>query len=179
MTALRVLGIDPGSRLAGYGVVERDGSRLRHVDNGVVVLDPKAPLASRLVVLHRELTDLVARYRPEVAAFERIFFAKNAQSALVLGHARGVALLVAAASGLPVFEYTPAEVKRSISTSGKSDKHQVQQMVKFILGLPEPAQEDASDALAVAICHCNRAVAAAGLASAGPAAPGPAGGGRR
>lgn len=155
--AVRVLGVDPGSRLTGYGVVERDGSRLRHIDNGVVVLDAKAPLETRLVVLHRELTALVTRHRPDVAAFERVFFAKNAQSALVLGHARGVALLVAAAYGVPVFEYAPAEVKRSISTSGRADKHQVQQMVRLILGLPEVAQEDASDALAVAICHCNRA----------------------
>lgn len=159
--AVRVLGIDPGSRLTGYGVVERDGSRLRHVDNGVVVLNAKAPLEERLVVLHAELSKLLALHRPDVAAFERVFFSKNAQSALVLGQARGVALFAAASVGLPVFEYAPAEVKRSISTSGRADKHQVQQMVRFILGLPEPAQEDASDALAVAICHCNRAGVAA------------------
>lgn len=153
---VRVLGVDPGSRFAGYGVVERDGNRIHHVDNGVVVLNAREPLERRLVELHRRLDAIIEEYHPESAAFERVFFAKNAQSALVLGHARGVAMHAAAARGLAVFEYAPAEVKRAVSTSGRADKHQVQQMVRLILGLPEVAQEDASDALAVAICHCNR-----------------------
>jgi crossover junction endodeoxyribonuclease RuvC len=156
MALTRVLGIDPGSRFTGYGIVERDGNRVRHVDNGVVVLKPRDPLEKRLVVLHRELAALIEKYKPDAAAFERIFFSRNAQSALVLGHARGVAVLAAAERGLPVAEYAPAEVKRAVATSGRADKHQVQQMVRLILGLPEVAQEDASDALAVAICHCNR-----------------------
>jgi len=155
LAALRVLGVDPGSRKTGYGLVERDGSRIRHIDNGVIVLPGKAPLAERLAIIHERLTEVVDTYRPDVAAFEKIFFAKNARSALVLGHARGAAMLAASQHALPVHEYAPSEVKQAVSTSGRADKNQVAMMVKLILGLSEPAQEDASDALAVAICHCN------------------------
>lgn len=151
---LRVLGVDPGSRRTGYGVVERDGPRVRHVDNGVIVLAPDAPLAERLHEIHVRLRTLITEHIPHVAAFETIFLAHNAQSALKLGHARGAAMVAAAGAGLAVFEYTPGEVKRAVSTSGRAVKGQVQQMVKLILGLPEVPQEDAADALAVAICHC-------------------------
>ncbi len=154
---MRVLGVDPGSLKTGYGLVERDGSRLVHIDNGVIVLPARAPLAERLAVIHERLSAVIDSYRPDVAAFEKIYFARNAQSALVLGHARGAAMLAAAQHALAVFEYAPAEIKRAVSASGRADKNQVTMMVKFILGLPEPAQEDASDALAAAICHCNRA----------------------
>ena len=153
---LRVLGVDPGSRRTGYGVVEQDGNRLRHVDNGVIVLSSKASLASRLQVIYLELTAVIDRLRPDVAVFESLFFARNPQSALKLGHARGAAMLAASLRDLGIFEYTPAEVKRTVGTSGRADKEQVKQMVKLILGLPEVAQEDASDALAGAICHCHR-----------------------
>ena len=152
----RVLGVDPGSVRTGYGVVEKDGNRLRHVDNGVIVLSSKSSIASRLQEIFIELTAVIDRYRPNVAVFETLFFAKNAQSALKLGHARGAAMLAAGLRELDIAEYSPAEVKRAVATSGRADKEQVAQMVKLILGLPEVAQEDASDALAGAICHCHR-----------------------
>lgn len=152
----RVLGVDPGSRRTGYGLVEQAGNRLHHVDNGVIVLNPKDSLPSRLHEIFVQLSGVIERFRPAVAVFEQLFFARNAQSALKLGHARGAAILAATRSDLPIFEYAPAQVKRAVTTSGRADKEQVQQMVKLLLGLPEVAQEDAADALAVAICHCHR-----------------------
>ena len=150
-----VLGIDPGSRRSGYGLVEQDGSRLRHVDNGVFVLPTRGDFSARLLELNTRLEEILERYRPDVSAFESIFFSRNPQSALKLGHARGVAMLAVTKAGLAVHEYSPAEVKRAVAASGRADKRQVAEMVRVILGLPEVAQEDASDALAVAICHAN------------------------
>ncbi|NUN13173.1 MAG: crossover junction endodeoxyribonuclease RuvC [Myxococcales bacterium] len=153
---LRVVGIDPGSRLLGWGVVESHGSRLRHIDNGVIVPPVDADLPSRLLYLHQGVVQVITDYQPNCAAVEDVFLAKNAQSALKLGQARGVALLAAAVFRLPVFEYAPTSIKRSVVGNGRADKHQVQQMVRALLGLAETAQEDASDALAVAICHCHQ-----------------------
>lgn len=153
--ALRILGVDPGSRMLGYGVVERDGSRLRHIDNGVLVLGARKPMPERLCAIHAQLAEVIRTHRPDVAAFEQVFFARNARSALQLGHARGVAVLTAAEAGLPVAEYAPAEIKLAVAATGRADKAQVQQMVKLLLGLPEVPQEDAADALAVAICHSH------------------------
>lgn len=153
---LRVLGIDPGSRLLGWGVVESHGSRIRHVDNGVLVPPVDADLPSRLLYLHQGVLKVLTDYQPDCAAIEDVFLAKNAQSALKLGQARGAAILAAAVFRLPVFEYAPTSIKRSVVGNGRADKHQVQQMVRALLGLVEPAQEDASDALAAAICHCHQ-----------------------
>jgi crossover junction endodeoxyribonuclease RuvC len=155
---LRVLGIDPGTRFTGYGVVEQRGPQLAHVGHGVIRLDPRASLEQRLDAIFRGLRSAAELYRPDEVAVEGVFTFKNARSALVLGHARGVALLVAAQRELPVHEYPPAQVKKSVGAGGASDKDGVSRMVRAFLAIPDLDQRaDASDALAVAICHLNHA----------------------
>lgn len=150
-----VLGIDPGSRATGYGLVMRNGQRLSAVAHGVIRPRAKAPLADRLETIFSGLVEQIERHGPVAAAVEEVFFSANARSALTLGQARGVALLAAAVKGLPVFEYTPSVVKNAVVGYGRAEKRQVQQMVRLILGLPGAPAQDAADALAVAICHCN------------------------
>jgi len=152
---MRILGIDPGSRITGYGLVEKIGNRLRHMDNGAIITDSKAPMPERLQVIYRQLNRIIDEYAPQAVAIERIFVAKNALSALKLGHARGVAMLAGVNAGLPVAEYSAVEVKNAVVGYGRAAKTQVQHMVRVLLALPEIAQEDASDALAVAICHAH------------------------
>jgi crossover junction endodeoxyribonuclease RuvC len=152
---MRILGIDPGTRVTGYGIVEKQGNRLIHVDNGAIYTHSNNELAARLKTIHDELCRIITEYSPETAAVEQIFVAKNALSALKLGHARGAALLAAVNHHLPVFEYTALQVKKAVVGYGNAAKCQVQQMVRILMNLPEIAQEDASDALAVAICHAH------------------------
>ena len=152
---MRILGIDPGSRTTGYGMVDSEGNRLRHIDNGIVATNPKDPLAQRLKAIYDGVTRIITAYQPEVVAVEQIFLAKNPQAALVLGHARGTAILAAVNAGLTVHEYTALQVKSAVVGYGRAGKPQVQQMVKVLLNLPEIAQEDAADALGVAICHAH------------------------
>ena len=153
-----VLGIDPGTRLCGWGIVARNGTRLTHVAHGVIRTDESAELSARLVQIERELVDVVTTYEPTQAGIEWLFFAKNAQSAAKLGHARGVALLVCARAGLAIAEYAPAQVKRTVAGGGRADKNQVAQMIRVILGLPTPPPSDAADALAVAVTHLQSMV---------------------
>ncbi len=151
---MRTLGIDPGSVKTGYGVVEdRRGGGFIHIDCGIVSPDVKWAFADRLHGIGDGLRRLIKEFRPEAVSIETLFFAKNVQSAMKLAHARGVAMMVAAEAGLPVFEYTAGQIKQAVVGHGRAEKNQVQQMVRVILGLPEIAQEDASDALAAAICH--------------------------
>ena len=152
---MRIIGIDPGTRITGYGLVEKIGNRLVHIDNGAIYTRADAPLSDRLKTIYNELCRVITDYSPALMAVERIFVAKNALSALKLGHARGVAMLAGVNAELPVAEYTAVEVKKAVVGYGKAAKPQVQQMVKVLLNLPEIAQEDASDALAVAICHAH------------------------
>jgi crossover junction endodeoxyribonuclease RuvC len=152
---MRVLGIDPGSRITGYGIIDSVGNRLLHVDNGAIFTDVKKEFPMRLQTIYRELTEIIARYQPETMAVENIFFGKSVQSALKLGQARGAAIVAGVNAGLPVFEYSALQVKQAVVGHGKSAKVQVQQMLKALLNLPEIAQEDASDALAVAVCHAH------------------------
>jgi len=161
---VRVLGVDPGSRFMGYGVVEERKGRLLHVAHGVIKVDPDAPLHHRLMVLHAELTGALRQLKPEAVAVEGVFTFRNARSALVLGHARGVALLAAAQAGLPVYEYPPAKVKRSVGAGGADGKDAIARMVCSLLRIDEIERADASDALAVALCHLNQG-RAAGLLS--------------
>ena len=165
---MRVLGVDPGSRFMGYGVVEDKRGRLVHVGHGVIKVDESAPLALRLKDLHAALTEALARYRPEAVAVEGVFTFRNARSALVLGHARGVALLAAAQAGLPVHEYAPARVKKSVGAGGADGKDAVARMVRTFLDLEASVLEraDASDALAVALCHLNHGRSALPVAAA-------------
>jgi crossover junction endodeoxyribonuclease RuvC len=165
---VRVFGIDPGSERTGYGCVETDGSRHRIVTCGAVRAPMSAPFADRLFEIHTRLVELLVEYRPDAVAVESIFYAANVRSALKLGHARGVAMLAAAQAGLPVVEYSPAEIKRAVVGYGRAEKHQVQQMVKLLLALPAvPSPHDAADALAVAICHLHSRVIATPAVTAG------------
>ena len=152
---MRVLGIDPGSRITGYGVVEQHGSSLLHIDNGAIFTDKADDFPGRLKLIFEGIVRMVAEFQPEVVAVEDIFFSTNARSALKLGQARGAAIAAAVHSGLPVFEYTALQVKQAVVGEGRAGKDQVQKMIKALLGLPEVAQADASDALAVAVCHIN------------------------
>ena len=154
---MRVLGIDPGSRFTGYGVVEKEGNRLHHIAHGVIIAHQgDCAFEERLVRIHDGLREVVILHEPTVVAVEGIFHYKSALSALKLGHARGVALLTARLAGLDVHEYPPATVKRAVVGSGRAQKQQVLKMISLLLGIPEPTNHDASDALAVAICHCQR-----------------------
>lgn len=148
-----VLGIDPGTARTGYGIVERDGSRLRAIDYGCFeTLSTTAP-AERLMLIHQAIDELITTHQPTQVGVERLFFNRNVQTAFAVGQARGVVMLAAAQHGLPVFEYGPHEVKIAVTGYGRAQKEQVQRMVQAVLGLAElPRPDDAADALAVAIC---------------------------
>jgi crossover junction endodeoxyribonuclease RuvC len=153
---VRVFGIDPGCDRTGYGCVETDGSRHRIVLCGAITAPAVEALSDKLQRIHHQLTLLLKSCQPSSVAIENLFFSVNVRSALKLGHARGVAMLAAVEAGLPVFEYTPAEVKRAVVGYGRADKPQVQQMVRLLLGLDAvPTPHDAADALAIAICHVH------------------------
>jgi crossover junction endodeoxyribonuclease RuvC len=151
-----VLGLDPGTRHFGWGIVERRGTRLWPVAHGIVHTDERTTIAVRLVAIERALIEVLHAHAPDEASVESIFFAKDPQAACKLGHARGVALLVCARAGLAVYEYAPALVKRAVAGSGRAEKTQVAQMVRVILGLPVAPPSDAADALAAAITHLQR-----------------------
>lgn len=158
------LGIDPGTRHLGWGLVRREGSRLYHVAHGTLHLDAAAPLGCRLLDLDQRLSGLLVEHRPEVAAVETIFFHKDAQAAAKLGHARGVVLLALARQGITIFEYAPARVKRTIAGTGQAKKAQVAQMVCALLGLAATPGADAADALALALTHLRGGELSAALA---------------
>lgn len=159
---LRVMGVDPGTRALGWGIVEQEGTRRRHVAHGVICPPADAALPDRLVWLDTELETVIAAQRPTLSAVESIFFAKDAQSAAKLGHARGIVLLRLRRAGLVVHEFAPARVKQVVTGRGRADKQQVARMVTAALGLDEPPPSDAADALAVALT----CLAGVGLAEA-------------
>jgi crossover junction endodeoxyribonuclease RuvC len=151
-----VLGIDPGTALLGFGVVET-GDDPRMVDYGAVSTHPDSAMPDRLNELFERVTALLVDYRPDVLAVEQLFFARNVTTAIAVGQARGVVLLAAARATVPVVEYSPSEVKHAVVGYGKADKMQMQEMVRIILGLDHvPHPDDAADALAVALCHAQR-----------------------
>ncbi len=155
---MKIFGIDPGSDRTGYGCVEHIGGRHVLVICGSLAGPSHAAFPDKLKAIHSGLAALLSRHRPDCVAVENIFYARNVRSALKLGHARGVALLAASEAGLPVVEYAPAEIKRAVVGYGRAEKHQVQQMVKLLLGLDAPpSPHDVADALAVAICHLHAA----------------------
>jgi crossover junction endodeoxyribonuclease RuvC len=156
-----VIGIDPGTRLTGYGIVDEQAGRLVHIDCGVIAPGSKLPLSERLLFISEQLDAVLKQFSPQAAAIEDVFFSRNWRSALKLGEARGVALAMLAKYHLPIQEFPPAQVKQTVVGFGRAEKHQVQQMVKMLLGLPEIPQEDAADALAVAICYHHGAAAIA------------------
>ena len=154
---MRVLGIDPGTLHLGYGVVDEADGEVSLINCGVFKLSSKIPVEQRLSSLYQRLNDIIARYLPDEVAIEEPFVADNARSALALGRAQAIAILAAANMKLPVFRYSPAEVKLQVTSYGNSSKEQVQEMVKMQLKLDKPLKSsDASDALAVAICHFHQ-----------------------
>ncbi|RMH50001.1 MAG: crossover junction endodeoxyribonuclease RuvC [Zetaproteobacteria bacterium] len=151
---MRILGIDPGSRSTGVGIIDAVGGRLRRVHHQTIRCADR-PFPHRLAMLFLELKELIARFRPDVAAVEDLFMAKNASAALKLGQARGALIAACADAGIEVFAYPPATVKQALAGFGRADKGQIQYMVGMLLATREPVQEDAADALAVAICHAH------------------------
>jgi crossover junction endodeoxyribonuclease RuvC len=161
------LGIDPGTAIMGYGLVESEaggdegrvrGERLKMVEYGALYTPANTPLVERLPMLYEGLRDLIKEYKPISVAIEELFFNKNVRTALAVGHARGIAILAAAHSALPVGEYTPLQVKQAVVGYGRATKEQVQAMVKILLNMDHvPRPDDAADALAVAICHIHSA----------------------
>ena len=157
-----VLGIDPGTAITGYGVVERVGSRIRAIDYGCITTPADLALPQRLLEIRAAIADLIETRGPSLVAVERLFFNRNVQTAFAVGQARGAVLLTAAEHGLPVFEFTPNEVKTAVTGYGRAPKEQVQRMVQVVLALPElPKPDDAADALAIAICLAHSQVPAA------------------
>jgi len=154
---MRILGIDPGSGSTGYGIIDTDGTKHRAVLFGAIKTSGSQPFHKRLLRIHEELSDILSREKADLMAIEEVFHASNVQSALKLGHARGIALLAAAQQGIEVYEYSPLEIKSAVVGYGRADKMQVQTMVRLLLNLSEaPSSEHAADALAVAICHAHR-----------------------
>jgi crossover junction endodeoxyribonuclease RuvC len=162
-TPWRVLGIDTSLRSTGVGVVEACGSRLTAVEFAVLKAPAPARLSACLTRLNAGLVEIIARSQPAAAAIEGAFFSRNAQTAMILGHARGVAIAVCAAHGLPVYEYAPRRVKQAVVGFGAATKEQIQRMVTKLLNLPAEPPEDASDALAIAICHLHNRTGYAAL----------------
>jgi crossover junction endodeoxyribonuclease RuvC len=161
---IRILGLDPGLQHTGWGLIRQDGSRLTHLGCGVISTDAALPLPERLLQLHRGLAAVIEIHAPHEAAVERTYVARNPESALKLGQARGVVLLAPALAGLPVAEYQAMEVKRAVVGYGHAQKDQVGEMVRRLLPGVKPSRADAADALAVAICHAHSRRGALGLA---------------
>jgi crossover junction endodeoxyribonuclease RuvC len=152
------LGIDPGTAIVGYAVIEAQGSTLRMLACDVITTPARTPLSQRLQLIYQGLSEVIATYHPQEAAMEELFFAKNARTAMTVGQARGVAMLALANNGLSIAEYTPKQVKLAVTGYGGADKHQVGEMVRILLGLAAvPKPDDAADAAAIAICHLNTA----------------------
>jgi crossover junction endodeoxyribonuclease RuvC len=166
------LGIDPGTRRLGWGVVSRTGNRLTHVAHGVIAMDGDDSIATRLVELELQLTRVIREHRPTVSSVESLFFNKDAQAAAKLGHARGVVLLCLAREGIPIAEYAPTKIKRTIAGTGRADKSQVAMMVRAALALDGLPPVDASDALAIAMTHLRLGGLMTALEEAAEAAPG-------
>ncbi len=155
---MRVLGIDPGTAITGYGVVEENTGELKVVAFGAIRTPAKQPLPTRLQTIYRGVRNLVEEWKPASAAVEELFFSSNVRTAMSVGQARGVTLLALIDAGLPIAEYTPLTVKQAVTGYGSADKAQIQEMVRLLLGLAEPPKpDDAADALAVAICHLHSA----------------------
>lgn len=153
---MKVLGIDPGTITMGYGVIEENGNTVTVKTYGAIEAPPRSPIGERLCFIYEKLLKLVKLHHPDVAAVEQPFVAKNVKSALAIGRSQAIAILAAASQGIPIYEYTPAQVKQRVSNYGASSKEQIQEMVRLQLGLSKtPEPDDAADALAVALCHLS------------------------
>jgi crossover junction endodeoxyribonuclease RuvC len=152
---MKVIGIDPGSKCCGYGVIEVSGGDIKHMASGSITPGHDLLLYQRLKSIYEELLSVIGEHSPDVMSVEDIFFAKNARSAIKLGEARGVVLLAASNTGIPVYEYSATKVKLALTGQGRANKSEVQKMLSMMLGKSDFETEDASDALAVALCHVN------------------------
>jgi len=153
-----ILGVDPGTAITGYGVLQSDGDDLEMIAYGAITTPADWLMPRRLQHVYQELTALIAKHQPTDAVVEKLFFSKNVRTALSVGQARGVALLAAAQAGLTIHEYTPLQIKQAVVGYGRAEKQQIQQMVKMLLQLDAiPQPDDAADALAIAICHAHSA----------------------
>ena len=162
---IRVIGIDPGSRITGYGVVDTDGFRHKYVTSGFIQIKADI-LGEKLGIIFGEVSKIVTTWKPESMAIEQVFVKRNVDSALKLGQARGAAICAAVQAELPIGEYTPRAIKKAVVGSGAADKQQVQQMIQRLLGLDELPQSDEADALAIAICHAHHIkIRSSGVAS--------------
>lgn len=151
-----ILGIDPGVAITGFGVISYEGNKFKVIDYGAVITAPELALPERLLKINTEMTAIINKFKPNVVAVEELFFNKNVKTALAVGHGRGVAILAAANQNIPVYEYTPLQVKQAVVGYGRADKLQVQQMIRMILCLEKiPKPDDVADALAVAVCHAH------------------------
>jgi crossover junction endodeoxyribonuclease RuvC len=154
--ALTIIGVDPGYAILGYGVIEYRSSRHRLIAFGTVETEKEMPLPFRLKKIYDGLTEIIEKYEPDVCSIEELYFNSNQKTAIKVGEARGAAILACAQAGLSVYEYTPLQIKQALTGYGRADKHQVQEMVRQILGLERtPRPDDAADAVAAAICHAN------------------------
>lgn len=151
---MRVLGIDPGVAITGYGLVDEAKNEYRYVASGCIRTAPEEPAARRLEIIFTETTALIGHYRPQALALEKLYFSRNVRTAMQVGEARGIVILAATRNSLDLFEYTPLQVKQAVAGYGKAEKAQVQKMIRLLLRLPQaPAADDEADALAVALCY--------------------------
>jgi len=152
---IRTIGVDPGSRYTGYGIVDGDGFRLKYIHHGTVKLPAARPLCERLKIIFEEINASIREYGPEFMAVEEVFFAKNVKSALSLGQARGAVILAGASSGLSIHEYSALRIKQSVAGYGRAAKEQVAGMIQRLLRIDSSIEPNAADALAVAVCHIS------------------------
>lgn len=153
-----VLGIDPGTAITGYGLVREENGQAAALAYGAITTPSDLPLPDRLKLLQRDLAAVIEQHQPDQSAVEQLFFNKNVRTALAVGHARGVILLTLAQASIPIYEYTPLEVKQAVTGNGRADKRQVQQMITLLLSLSKiPKPDDVADALAIALCHLHSA----------------------
>lgn len=152
---MMILGIDPGSHLTGFGLIQKNGKNWFHIDNGLIAPEKALPFPLKLKTIYEKICEILKGSSPSELALEDVFVAKNAKSSLKLGHVRGIVMLAAAQHHVPVFEYPPAKIKQAITGFGQATKEQMQKMVKIYLKLKEVPEENATDALAVALCHCQ------------------------
>ncbi len=153
---MKIIGIDPGYAIAGYGIVEYIGNKFKVLEYGAITTDSKTPFPQRLCALYEGLDEIIKKHKPDFAAFEELFFNTNVKTAIAVGHARGVLILSAQRAGVPVYQYTPLQIKQAVTGYGRADKMQMQAMIKALLGLSKvPKPDDAADGLAVAVCHAH------------------------
>ena len=153
---MKILGIDPGTQIAGFGMIEKTGSKIVAIEYGFIKAGKNYTFPQRLQIIHHKIMDIISKHQPDQMAIEEVFYSKNVKSAIRIGEGRGIVFLCAASANIPIIEYAATVIKKAVVGNGNAHKEQVQEMVKIILDLPEiPEPRDAADALAIAICHSH------------------------